>query len=227
MRTSAPRRLTAAVVIGLAATLFVLVGVLGPALGPQSGLAAAATPPLAPTYIPTPIGQPPPPPTFVASPTTATGGATATPAATSATAISTPAPTATAVRNRLSFSLDAARVSRINNPGNFAGLSSVKRGSRVWLMMYFTVHSLPHKETRTTTYALMRGAQTLYKVAYSGTVKTTDIGRFSRYQSFTVPGTLPYGKYTFQATLTIGSVSRSKRWSFSVGTHEVAAKASS
>jgi hypothetical protein len=222
-----PRHLTGAVAFCIGAGLLLLFSALCPGLGVQRGFAADATPPTPPTYIPTPIGSPPPPPTFTPTATAVSGSVTVTPVTTPAPGTATPAPTATAVKKTLSFSLDAARVAHINNPGNFSGLSSVKRGNPVWLMMYFTVHSVPHKETRTTTYAILRGAQTLYKVAYKGTVKTADIGRYSRYQLFTVPGTLPYGKYTFKATLKIGTVSRSKSWGFSVGTHEVAAKASS
>jgi hypothetical protein len=225
--TTPSRRITAAIILGLGAGLVTVVSAVGPRFGAEHSLAADATPPLAPTFVPTPIGNPPAPPTFTpgttASPTAVT---TATSVATVGGATTTPVATATAIIKKVAFTLDAARVAHINNPGNFAGLIAVKRGKPVWLMMYYTVESIPKSETRTTTYTILQGGKTLYKVAYKGTVKSSELGRFSRYQVFTVPATLPFGKYSFRATLTIGSVTKTKTWPFTVGNREVAAKVS-
>jgi hypothetical protein len=202
------------------------VAILG-ALAPHSGqvrtYAAAATPPGPPTFVPTPIGSPPLPPTLTpAAVDTATPSSTPTAVPGATQAVATP----TTVAKHLNFTLDAARVAHINDPGDFGGLSAVKPGSHVWLMLYYTVHALPHSATRTTSYTVTYDGKTLFKVAYRGSVKSSEIGRFSRYQVFNVPGTLPYGRYVFHASLTINKIQRTKSWTFSVGRREIAAKTS-
>lgn len=190
--------------------------------GMSTGYAADSTitPPAPPTFIPTPIGSPPPPPTSIASPTPAPAASdTAVP-----TVTATGGPTATTVAEVYDFSLDAARVARPNTPGNFSGLASVRKGSTVWLMMYYTVRSLPSKATRTTTYEIDRQGKTVYKVAYRATMKKSDLGRFSRYQVFTVGQGLAFGRYSFRASLAIGKVRQSRSWPFLVGRRELAAK---
>jgi hypothetical protein len=146
---------------------------------------------------------------------TATASGTLTPS---------PTPAATTAPAALAFSLDAARVARVNNPGNFSGLSAVKRGTRVWLMMYYTVSNISHSSNRLTTYRVGYRGKTVFNIAYKTKIKTSERGRFSRYQVFDVPSTLPYGHYTFHATLSIGNRSQSKGWHFTVATKEVVAK---
>jgi hypothetical protein len=173
------------------------------------GYAAALTPPAPPTYVPTPIGSPPPPPTFTP---------TAGPSPTSTVVVT---PTALAiVRRDFVFSLDAVRVSRPNNPGNMSGLAAVKPGTKVWLMMYYTVTSLPKKASRVTTYAIQYRDKTVYKVAYRSAVDPSDIGRFSRYTIYSVPKSLPFGPYVYRASLAIGKLSKSKSWKFAVAKQE-------
>lgn len=175
------------------------------------GLAAAPPPPAPPTFVPTPIGPPPGPPTRTPTPGTA-------PAPTPPpTAPATVTPTTVA---GTSFSLDAARVSQVNNPGNLIGLAAVKPGSKVWLMMYYTVRTLQKSVSRVTTYSIKYKGKVVYKVAYNTTMKRTELGRFSRYTAYSVPASLPYGPYVYRARLTIGMKSQSKSWKFSVAKQE-------
>lgn len=177
----------------------------GPLTHSASSAAHAAPPPPPPTFVPTPIGPPPSPPT----PVPTASAPTATPAA-------TPQPTAV-VYKVINFSLDAARVSTLHNPGNLKGLATVKRGSTVELMMYYTLHALPRKAMRITTYEVQYRGRTVYRVSYKGTESGKALGRFSRYALYKVPASLPYGKYIYRATLKLGNRSQTANWSFSVG----------
>jgi hypothetical protein len=118
------------------------------------------------------------------------------------------------------FSLDAARVSKVNDPGDLRGLVSIKPGSKVWLMLYFTVNSLPRKMQYTTTYEVLFKRTTVFKVAYQSTAKMHELGRFSHYVAFTASRSLTLGAYLFRATLKFGSDLRTRHWKFSVGRHE-------
>ena len=181
--------------------------------------AAGATPPIPPTFVPTPIGSPPSPPTLTPSPvaTSPTPVGSGTPSA---------LPTSTTLSDAFDFSMDAARVARPGNPGNFAGLAAVKPNTTVWLMMYYTVNALARNATRITTYQVTYQGKVVFKVSYKTSIKKTEIGRFSRYQLFTIPRALPYGKYVFKASLAISDIAKSKGWHFAVGKKEVLAKTS-
>ncbi|MGH2448954.1 MAG: hypothetical protein ACRDFS_10190 [Chloroflexota bacterium] len=175
-------------------------------------LADPSTPPPPPTYVPTPIGGPPAPPTTTAS-------LNGTPVATA-----TPTKTSVSTAKGLIFSLDAARVSPVNNPGNLAGLTAVRRGSVVWLMMYFRVVHVPKTLTRLTTYQVTYRGHTVFKVVYRGAVKRGQSGRFSRYAVYHVPKGLPFGRYHYRADLRIGNANRTRRWSFTLGKRQELAK---
>jgi hypothetical protein len=179
--------------------------------------------------MPTPIGAPPGPPTPVLKATATSGPATATPVPTGTPGTATPTGTAVAgatttptvaTSAELSFSLDAARVSRVNNPGNFQGLAAVRPGSRVWLMMYYTITNLPKSLQRTTTYDILAGSKRIFSVTYRDSEKRQDRGRFSRYTVYSVPSGLPFGKYRFRATLKLGKSSATRTWGFAVAAHE-------
>lgn len=200
-----PRRRTLTIALAIL-SLGLLFADLPLRTAPPRGFAAAATPPAPPTFVPTPIGAPPGPPTGTPAPS----------APATATAITTPTGTTTATVAGTAFSLDAARVSRVNNPGNLSGLSAVKRGSKVWLMMYFTVSHLAKAVTRVTTYTIQYRGRVIFKVAYRGKMSRSEVGRFSRYTVFSVSRSLPYGSYVYKATLAVGKVSRTKRWTFAV-----------
>jgi len=122
------------------------------------------------------------------------------------------------------FSLDAARVARENDPGDLKGLATIKPGSRVWLMMYYTVSSLPRAATRITSYEVLFKGKTLYKVSYRGKMKAGETGRFSRYDVFSVPSSLAFGSYVFKAHLTIAKHQKTKAWNFKVGRQETPAR---
>jgi len=198
--------------------------------GPARGLAAASTPPPAPTYIPTPIGPPPPPPiatataapslTPTAVPSATSGGVTVTPQTTPVGPTVTPTHAAGLV-----FTLDAARVSRVRDPGDLAGLASVRPGSTVWLMMYYTVRNLTRRTTRITTYRITGSGRTIYKVTYKQPAGQKEIGRLSRYTPYHVPRSLPYGHYFFHAALALGTQRHQRIWKFDVGRREVPAAA--
>jgi hypothetical protein len=168
--------------------------------------------------VPTPIGPPPSPPT--ATPTaTPPPPPTSTPSPTSAGGSPTPTPTATQspVAASLNFSLDAARVSKVNDPGDLRGLASIKPGSTVWLMLYYTVGHLPKKMKRVTTYQVLFKGKVVYKVTYASTAKPSELGRFSRYTPYTASASLPFGSYVFRATLAFGKRSQNTHWNFSIG----------
>jgi hypothetical protein len=220
MAATPPRRPLVALWALLLMCLLVLMSLSESAGGLPRSYAAGATPPIPPTFVPTPIGSPPAPPTLTPSPAPAISP---TPAG-SGTASALP--TSTTLSDVFEFSMDAARVARPGNPGNFSGLAAVKPSSTVWLMMYYTVSALPRNATRITTYQVTYQGRVVFKVAYKTSIKKSEIGRFSRYQVFTVPRTLPYGKYLFKASLSISDIAKSRGWHFAVGKKEVLAKTS-
>lgn len=126
----------------------------------------------------------------------------------------------------MQFSLDAVRVSKVNNPGNLEGLAAVKPGSTVWLMMYYTVGMVPSSVKRITTYTVQYKGKTIFQVTYKGSQKTSDVGRFSRYTEYSVPAGLPYGHYVYRAALTLGRHSVKKSWKFQVAKQERVARRS-
>jgi len=152
-----------------------------------------------PTNTPTPTRTPTPTPTPTHTPTP-----TPTP-----TFTPTPIP-------KLRFSLDAARVSAPRNPGNKQGLDYVQPGQQVWLMMYFTIRSLPKKTTRITTYAIQQGNRILYRISFKGTVSPPGTGSFVRYTVYTFARSFPPGVYMYRATLTLDSQSQTRAWRFAV-----------
>ena len=174
----------------------------------SSGAAAALTPPAPPTFVPTPIGPPPGPPTRTVAPVVTPTSGTGTPG--------TVAPTHVGVQ----FSLDAARVSKVGNPGNLSGLAATKPGNKVWLMMYYTVHVLSQAMERKTVYTISYKGKTIYRVSYRSSMKPGEVGRFSRYTVYAVPATLPYGSYLYTAILSIGHRSQTKRWKFALARRE-------
>lgn len=210
-----PRRFPA---IATAALLLIGTGAVGALRHGTTGrgLAAPSTPPPPPVYVPTPIGVPPAPPTPTAAPSTApTSGATAT-----VTATAGPGTTPTAVA-AVRFTLDAARVAHVNNPGDLSGLIAVKPGTKVWLMMYYTISSIAKNAPRNTTYELQHNGKTFYKTVYKSTAKVSDgVGRFSRFDVYQIPSTQPYGQYDLKVTLTIGKVTQTTVWKFSVAKQE-------
>lgn len=210
--SAAPKRvaiLTAlALAVGMAFSALSGAGVNG-----SRGLAAPASPPPPPTFIPTPIGPPPGAPGGTSTPmATGTASATVTPQA---------SPTTVTIQREISFTLQAARVSKRGNPGNLRGLASVRPGSTVWLMMYYSVTNLPHAAMRVTTYSILRNHQPVFTVAYRGNMSPAEAGkRLSRYTVYSVPRTLPLGQYAFRAVLKIGARQQTKTWRFSLGTKQ-------
>jgi len=158
-----------------------------------------ATPTATPTVTPTPVptATPSPTPTLTPSPT------------------STPTATATAKPRVLRFSLDAARVANPKNRGDKSGLDAVTRGQHVWLMLYYTVQSLPRPTTRTTEYDIIApDARVFYRVVFKDTQTLT--GQFVRFDAYRLPASVVFGVYEFKAILTIGRESRIERWRFAV-----------
>lgn len=169
------------------------------------------------TSTPTTPGTPVPTNTAVATPTntlvpTPTNTPTNTPLPTS-TPTNTPVPT-------LKFSLDAARVANPKNNGNRQGLDAVRQSQKVWLMIYYTIKSVPKTLNRVTTYRIQQGNRTFFKATFKGgpnnTVGPSDVGSFIRFVSLTFPRNFPSGVYVFKATLTIGNQSRTRAWRFAV-----------
>ncbi|MBV9280633.1 MAG: hypothetical protein JOZ41_11165 [Chloroflexi bacterium] len=169
------------------------------------------------TLAPTATNTPVPTPTPTRTPTpTPTRTPTPSPTATNTpTPTSTPTPTPTPVRP-LSFTLDAARVARVGNPGNKQGLDTVRPGQQVWLMMYYTIRSIPKRLTRITTYRVQSGKRIIFSASYRTTVGPADVGTSARYIPWTVPRGLAFGLYVYYATLRINSQSRTRTWRFAV-----------
>jgi len=138
---------------------------------------------------------------------------TSTPIGTpAATLTSTPSPTVAG----LGFSMNAARVARQHNPGDLSGLKTVKQGSTVWLMMYYTLSSVRTGAARLTTYAVFEKHHLVFRQGYKTRVKSPEVGRFSRYVVYHVPSNIPVGTYVFRATLWIGKRHQAKEWRFHV-----------
>ncbi|MBV9282650.1 MAG: hypothetical protein JOZ41_21440, partial [Chloroflexi bacterium] len=140
----------------------------------------------------------------------ATGTPTATPASAASPAPPTPG-------DSVNFFLYAARLSAVDNPGNLEGLAAVRPGSRVWLMMYYIVKSVPRTMIRLSTYTISHGGKTVYRTSVRSTVGPGDVGRSSHYVAYTLAPFLPYGHYRFQASLTINTIEETKVWDFDVG----------
>lgn len=156
-----------------------------------------ATPTITPTPVPTATPSPPPAPTLTPIPTL------------------TPTAAPTAKPRVLRFSLDAARVANPKNKGDKSGLDAISPGQQVWLMLYYTVQSLPRPMTRTTEYDIIApDARVFYRVVFKDTQTLT--GRFVRFDAYRLPRGAVYGVYEFRAILTIGRESRVERWRFAV-----------
>lgn len=115
-----------------------------------------------------------------------------------------------------SFLLYAARVSTVNIAGNLSGLTTVHRGMTVWLTMFYTVTSVPASVPRIARYAVLRGGTTVFRATSYGKVDATTTGRLSLHTIYTLPRSLPYGAYTFRATLTLGKKTQTRMWRFAV-----------
>lgn len=83
-------------------------------------------------------------------------------------------------------------------------------------MVYYTVRSLTHPTTRVTTYSILRKGGVVYRIVYKAPMSTQELGRFSRYTIYDLPKTMPYGKYTYLASLKIGKKSKTRSWTFAV-----------
>jgi hypothetical protein len=166
---------------------------------------------------PTPATPESPTPTNTAVPVPsplATAVPTETPAP-PPTATPTTAPTAVPA-HRLRFSLDAARVAPVHDPGKGRGLDMVRPGEKVWLMMYYTVRDLKASVKRVTAYDIHRGAKAQFKASYTGKQTRKELGRFIRYTVYQVPKDMPPGLYVYQATLKLGGHTQHRMWRFAV-----------
>lgn len=181
-------------------------------------MAATATPlptstPITPTETPTQTNTPVPTPTPTNTPVpTPTPTRTPTP---TPTPTRTPTPTPTPVP-KLRFSLDQALVTSASTPSSKVGLDIVFPNQRIALVMYYTIQSVPRTLTRTTIYQIQLGKTTVFRAQFSGTVTPKDVGRFARYDTVSVPARLPFGLYTFRATLTIDGQSQHRLWRFAI-----------
>jgi hypothetical protein len=168
------------------------------------------TPTNTPVPTPTPLQAPGPPPSATLTPTpipTSTPRPTVTP-----TATSTSAPA-----RSLNFSLDGARVNRAAGNGCAkSDVDGVDAGTRICMMMTYTVRSMPGDLARLTKYELRFGSRTAFAAEYSGTQKVSELGGFVRYIAYTLPSGLNPGVYDFKATLKIDNVTKERDWRFAV-----------
>jgi hypothetical protein len=110
-------------------------------------------------------------------------------------------------------------VAKVHNPGDFRGLLAVRPGSTVWLMMYYTLKSLPKQMTRLTTYTIKYRGRIIFQISYKAPIKSTDVGRRSRYTVYRIPRTARFGSYVYSAALQIGKRRQTKSWKFAVAKH--------
>lgn len=116
----------------------------------------------------------------------------------------------------LRYTIDAARVSHVGNLGNMQGLDEVHRGDNVWLMLYYSVQSIPRTESGTSTYEILEGGRIIMSASYSFNVGPPPRS-YSRVDPYTIPANMPYGAYTFRATVKIDSgPSLTADWQFAV-----------
>lgn len=136
----------------------------------------------------------------------------ATPTSTaSATATSTPTPPPA-----LKFTLDAARLTKPKLENKRQGVDQVTRGQKTSLVMYYTIRSMPKAVKRVTTYQVKDATgRTVFGVTFPPGIEEHN-GQFARYTAFTVPGNLPFGLYTYRATLTLAKRSEARTWLFVV-----------
>jgi hypothetical protein len=163
--------------------------------------AATETVTITPTSTP---GAPSPTPTDTPIPPTPTATSSSTP-----TATPTPPPP-------LKFTLDAARITRPKQENKRQGMDQLTRGQKTSLVMYYTIKSMPKAVKRVTTYQIREASgHTAFGVTFPpGTEDHT--GQFARYTAYTVPSNLPFGVYTYRATLTLGKTVKTRTWQFAV-----------
>lgn len=176
---------------------------------------ATSTPVFSPTPTETPTETPVPTetPTVTETPT-ATDTPTPIPSPTE-TPIPPPTPTSTPIPG-LRFTVDAVRVSKQHNPGNMQGLDVVRRGQRVWLMVYYTIHSFVKKQAATHLYTIHYGKRLVFSASVPIPKSDMSLRRFTRYLDYAVPKLAPYGVYDLRVKITIGKKSRSGSWRFIV-----------
>jgi hypothetical protein len=115
------------------------------------------------------------------------------------------------------YKIDGARVAKPKNPGNRHGIDTVRRGQTVWLMLYYTVSSVPSTLSRTTSYQIAGNGRTVFAASYPTQQRPQDVGKFTRYIPYTVPRDLATGIYTLRTQLKIGKGPMlSASWSFAV-----------
>jgi hypothetical protein len=95
-------------------------------------------------------------------------------------------------------------------------MDQVTRDQKTSLVMYYTVKSVPKAVKRTTTYQIRDASgRTVFGVTFPPGTEDHS-GQFARYTAYTVPANLPFGVYTYRATLTLGKTVKVKTWQFAV-----------
>jgi hypothetical protein len=82
--------------------------------------------------------------------------------------------------------------------------------------MYFTINSVPRTLHSTRTYRVTFGNRTVFSVSFGATVPPNGTGRFVRFTYYVPPRGLPFGVYTFRATLKLDGRSKSRTWRFAL-----------
>jgi hypothetical protein len=114
--------------------------------------------------------------------------------------------------------VDAARVKAAKPPNSCASaaLDVVKPGQTVCLLMYFTIRSVPRTVKSTRTYTITLARRTVFKVSFGGSVAPGGTGRFVRFTYYVPPRSLPFGVYSFHATLRLDGKSQTRTWKFAI-----------
>jgi hypothetical protein len=95
-------------------------------------------------------------------------------------------------------------------------MDQVTRGQKTSLVMYYTIKTMPKAVTRITTYQIRDASgRTVFGVTFPPGTEDHN-GQFARYTAYTVPTNLPFGVYTYRATLTLAKSTQTRTWLFAV-----------
>jgi len=95
-------------------------------------------------------------------------------------------------------------------------MDQVTRGQKTSLVMYYTIKTMPKAVKRITTYQIRDASgRTVFGVTFPPGTEDHN-GQFARYTAYTVPTSLPFGVYSYRATLTLAKSTQTRTWLFAV-----------
>jgi hypothetical protein len=112
--------------------------------------------------------------------------------------------------------VDAARITLPKHESQRQGIDQVQPGEKVSLVVYYTINSLPKAVKRVTRYQIKDSSgHVIFDVPFPPGTESKS-GEYARYTSYSVPTSLPFGVYSYRATVTLANRSEGRTWVFAV-----------